>query len=247
MHSTHTQHTTPPPSRQSVGRSQHGLSVALHADDYGFGESLPTAFVQRRTLVLWPETQLCLVQSLHQRTPRRPGHQGSQASCVSSDLSWTPHIESVCTKARNLLGLLYRRFYNSAGSDTLFELYTTQIRPHLEYAAPVWDPCTARSIKKLENTQKLALKICSKQWDNLGFQDLLDLAKCPTLRNRRLYFKLCTLYKIVLTFLLIYCHLGQTSQHLYHFFINPLHAPILSSHLLFFLLYHYGTIYPTRL
>ena len=89
------------------------------------------------------------------------------------------------------------RFYNSAGSDTLFELYTTQIRPHLEYAAPVWDPCTARSIKKLENTQKLALKICSKQWDNLGYQDLLDLAKCPTLRNRRLYFKLCTLYKIV--------------------------------------------------
>ena len=53
------------------------------------------------------------------------------------------------------------------------------------------------SIKKLENTQKLALKICSKQWDNLSYQDLLDLAKCPTLRNRRLYFKLCTLYKIV--------------------------------------------------
>ena len=74
---------------------------------------------------------------------------------------------------------------------------TTQIRPHLEYAAPVWDPCTARSIKKLENTQKLALKICSKQWDNLGYQDLLDLAMCPTLRNRRLYFMLCTLYKIV--------------------------------------------------
>ena len=116
---------------------------------------------------------------------------------LSSDLSWTPHIESVCTKARKLLGLLYRRFYNSAGSDTLFELYTTQIRPHLEYAAPVWDPCTARSIKKLENTQKPALKICSKQWDNLGYQDLLDLAKCPTLRNCRLYFKLCTLYKIV--------------------------------------------------
>ena len=116
---------------------------------------------------------------------------------LSSDLSWTPHIESVCTKARKLLGLLYRRFYNSARSDTLFELYTTQIRPHLEYAAPVWDPCTARSIKKLENTQKRALKICSKQWDNLGYQDLLDLAQCPTLRNRCLYFKLCTLYKIV--------------------------------------------------
>ena len=49
----------------------------------------------------------------------------------------------------------------------------------------------------IKYTQKLALKICSKQWDNLGYQDLLDLAKCPTLRNRCLYFKLCTLYKIV--------------------------------------------------
>ena len=67
---------------------------------------------------------------------------------LSSDLSWTPHIESVCTKGRKLLGLRYRCFYNSARSDTLFVLYTTQIRPHLEYAVPVWDPCTARSIKK---------------------------------------------------------------------------------------------------
>ena len=29
---------------------------------------------------------------------------------LSSDLSWTPHIESTCTKARKLLGLLYRQF-----------------------------------------------------------------------------------------------------------------------------------------
>ena len=115
---------------------------------------------------------------------------------LSSDFSWTPHIEFVCTKAKKLLGLLYRRFYKSAGSDTLLKLYTMQIRPHLEYAAPVWDPFTASNTKKLEDTQKFALKLCCKQW-NLGYQDLLDLANCPTLRNRRLYFKLCTLYKVV--------------------------------------------------
>ena len=91
-----------------------------------------------------------------------------------------PHIESVCTKARKLLGLL-NRCQNSARSDTLFELYTTQIRPHLEYAAPVWDPCTA----KYTEACKYVL--------NNG----IDLAKCPTLHNCHLYFKLCTLYKIV--------------------------------------------------
>ena len=112
---------------------------------------------------------------------------------LSSDLSWTPHIESVCTKARKLLGLLHRPFYNTAGSNTLLELYTTQ---HLEYAAPVWDPYSAININKLENTQKLAFKNIFKKW-NLGYQELLDLANCPTLYNRRQYFKLCIIYKII--------------------------------------------------
>ena len=35
---------------------------------------------------------------------------------LSSDLSWTPpQVESVCTKARKLLWLLYRRFHNNTG------------------------------------------------------------------------------------------------------------------------------------
>ncbi len=51
-------------------------------------------------------------------------------------------------------------------------------------------------ITKLENTQKFALRICSKQW-NLGYQELLELTNCPTLRNRRLYSNLCTLYDLI--------------------------------------------------
>jgi len=55
---------------------------------------------------------------------------------VSSDLSWTAHVKSICTKARKLVGLLYRRFHNDSGTNTLLELYMTLVRPHLEYAAP---------------------------------------------------------------------------------------------------------------
>ena len=36
---------------------------------------------------------------------------------VSSDMSFSKHIESICSKARKVTGLLYRRF-NKANSDS---------------------------------------------------------------------------------------------------------------------------------
>ncbi len=38
--------------------------------------------------------------------------------------------------------------------------------------------------------------MCLKNWDS-GYQELLDLSQLPTLENRRLYLKLCTLHKII--------------------------------------------------
>ena len=62
---------------------------------------------------------------------------GIQLNC---DLSWSPHISNLCTKARQLVGLLYHRFYKHASTPTLLQLYKAFIRPHLEYCAIVWDP-----------------------------------------------------------------------------------------------------------
>ena len=39
-------------------------------------------------------------------------------------------------------------------------LYVSLIRPHLEYAAPVWNPYLRKHIKKLENVQLKASRIC---------------------------------------------------------------------------------------
>jgi len=75
-------------------------------------------------------------------------------------------------------------------------LYTTLVRPHLEYAAPVWDSSTANNINKLEDNQKFALRICTRQW-NIGYQDLPKLTNCPILWNRRLYLKMCIPYNII--------------------------------------------------
>ena len=67
--------------------------------------------------------------------------------CSFHPNSWSVHIESICTKASKRIGLLYRRFYGNVNQQSLYSLYTTLVRPHLEYAAAVWDPHLIKDIK----------------------------------------------------------------------------------------------------
>ncbi len=115
---------------------------------------------------------------------------------MTSDLRWREHIDYVCTKARKLIGLLYRRFYRNASSTCLLELYRTMIRPHLEYAAAVWDPHLKKDIEKLEKVQKFGLRMCIKDW-NEEYHNILALTGFPSLGDRRRYLKLCTLFKLI--------------------------------------------------
>ena len=76
------------------------------------------------------------------------------------------------------------------------QLYPSLIRPHLEYACPVWDPHTLKDKELLEDVQKFAFRMATKQWDS-GYQDLLDIMNVPSLADRRLQLRLSLLYKIV--------------------------------------------------
>ena len=61
---------------------------------------------------------------------------------VTSKLSWADHINHICSKARKLVGMLYRHFYTWADTSTLLRIYLTCICPHLECACQLWDPYT---------------------------------------------------------------------------------------------------------
>ena len=115
---------------------------------------------------------------------------------VSSSLQWSPHIQEVCSKARKIIGLLYRRYYQDSDPSTLLHLYLSLVKPHTEYAAQIWDPHLYKDISSLENIQKFALRVCCKNW-NMGYSELLDLCKVPSLENRCLYLKLSHMFKIV--------------------------------------------------
>ena len=84
------------------------------------------------------------------------GHALEQVECfkylglfLASDLSWSPHIETACSKARKLLGMIDRRFSEHSSPDTLLHLYESMVRPHLEYASQVWDPYLQKDTKLL--------------------------------------------------------------------------------------------------
>ena len=73
---------------------------------------------------------------------------------ISSVLMWSAHISKIlCNKSRKLIRLLYRRFCKYSSADTLLKLYVAFIRPHLEYAAAVWDPFL-KDIDIVEDVQK---------------------------------------------------------------------------------------------
>ena len=88
-------------------------------------------------------------------------------------------------------------------SDCHHEVVGTH--PHINYWATAIKSMTNRLHKvaalrnkknKLENVQKLGLKLCSKQWDT-GYHELLNMFSLPSLKTRRLHLKLCHLFKIV--------------------------------------------------
>ena len=65
------------------------------------------------------------------------GHYTYLGVTLSSDLSWSKHIHELCTRAKKMLGLLYRTFYLYTSSTNLLQLYVYLIRPRLEYACVV--------------------------------------------------------------------------------------------------------------
>ena len=110
---------------------------------------------------------------------------------LSHDLSWGEHVQSVCSKARKILGLLYRRFYNNAPSNSLVLLYLSFVRPHLNSASAIWSPHVKKDKIALENVQKFACHMATRSCDS-SYQDLTSpvtrSSRCPSSCTNRMVF-----------------------------------------------------------
>ena len=114
---------------------------------------------------------------------------------LSSNLSWSRHISKICSNSRKIIGLLFRHFYPYASSSTLIRLYTSLVRPILEYCSIIWDPLSAALCLSLESVQQFALKLSSKFRSSL-INYLQSSFKVSSLASRRKCSKLIFIFKL---------------------------------------------------
>ena len=114
---------------------------------------------------------------------------------ISEGLSWSGHINQVCSRSRCLLGFLYRSF-GVARPPCLAKLYKALVLPVLDYCSTVWDPPHRVHQVALERVQSFAARIVTRRWR----QDAGPLKahlKWPSLASRRKVQKLCVCRRIL--------------------------------------------------
>jgi ribonuclease P/MRP protein subunit RPP40 len=73
-------------------------------------------------------------------------------------------------------------------------LYTSLVRPHLEFAAPIWNPYVRKDIVKLENVQHRATRIHG--FEGVCYEDRLHKFGLISLETRRERGDMIQYYKI---------------------------------------------------
>ena len=108
-------------------------------------------------------------------------------------LSFNSHVIQIVNKAKGVLGFLKRWGKEFNDPYVSKHLFTSLVRPILEYASVVWDPQYEVHVKKIESVQKQFLLFCLRNlpWNpniNLpSYKSRLQLIDLPSLENRRKY------------------------------------------------------------
>jgi ribonuclease P/MRP protein subunit RPP40 len=98
-------------------------------------------------------------------------------------------------KANSVLGAT-RRSFEYLDIPTFKQLYTALIRPHVEYAHPIWCPYKKKDIITVENMQKRATRMIPGL-NNLSYEERLKKLNLPTLSYRRARGDMIEVYKLL--------------------------------------------------
>ena len=77
---------------------------------------------------------------------------------INSKLKWGDQIDKMILTANGVFASLKNSFKYWTPAN-FRKLYTTFVRPHLEYCTPAWNPSLKKDISRLERVQRRATKI----------------------------------------------------------------------------------------
>jgi ribonuclease P/MRP protein subunit RPP40 len=112
---------------------------------------------------------------------------------VESDMKWKYQTQMCVNKASRILGMLKNTF-ECRDRKLWTTLYTTYVRPHLEFAVSVWNPPNATQSIMLEKVQRRASKIPNTS-RTLKYNERLNKMSITTLDLRRRRGDLIQFYK----------------------------------------------------
>jgi len=114
---------------------------------------------------------------------------------IDSKLNFRSHIQAQVNKANSIMGLI-RRTYSYLDEESFKLLFKALVRPHIEYAAAVWNPYHKQDVELLENVQRRATRQLSSIRD-LSYPERLKTLNLPTLKYRRARGDMIETFKIL--------------------------------------------------
>ena len=124
---------------------------------------------------------------------------------ISGDFKWNRHITNIVNKANSSLAVLKRNL-RIPSKEVKDAAYKALVRPHLEYAASVWDPPAEASRKtkgladKLEMVQRSSARWVFSKYrygpNTTGPSEMITQLGWPLLTTRRYIARLCMLFKM---------------------------------------------------
>lgn len=116
---------------------------------------------------------------------------------LDSRLRWKEHISNTTANANKILGLIKRNFWYCT-EEVKKTLYTTIVRPKLEYATAVWDPHYKCDVDKIERVQRSAARFCTGDYRyTSSVTTMLENLNLQSLDKRRKIARLTLLYKCI--------------------------------------------------
>jgi hypothetical protein len=114
---------------------------------------------------------------------------------ISSNLKVNKQCVEAEKKAMNILRYIKRQFTYRT-QEIIIPLYTSLVRPILEYAVQVWSPQFRKDIIRLERVQARATKLIPNL-RLLSYENRLEMLNMMSLETRRLRSQLIEVYKII--------------------------------------------------